>query len=61
MNNCPVEDKLSIGKPVGPIERISYLRVRALDLARGLLIAQLLTMTTILLIDDNQKVGWDLR
>ena len=50
-----MEDKLSIGKHVGPIEIISYLRVKALNIAHGLLIAQLLAMTTILLIDDNEK------
>ena len=52
---CRVEDKLSAGKPVGPIEIISYLRVKAFDVAHGLLIAQVLSMTTILLIDDNEK------
>jgi len=54
-NNCAVEDKLSVRKPVGPIEIISYLRVRAMDIAHGLLIAQFLAMTSILLIDHNEK------
>ena len=55
MTTCAVEDKLSLGQAVSPLRSNSYLRIKAIFIANGLFIAQIPAMTTILLIDDNDK------